>query len=89
MSEVMEADRRRYERDIERAFFTAWCTEMFARQKTLDQWAVALKKFRDARVGAGKPQPISDWHLEREQLKAIRDRYEAAADPDKKRKQTK
>lgn len=86
----MEADRRRYNRDLERALFTAWCTEMFARQKTLDQWGVALKKFRDARDGptAAVDQQAMDWRLEQEQMRAIRKRYEAA-DPEKKRKKTK
>jgi len=84
----MEIDRRRYDRDIERAFFTAWCTEMFARQARLDQWDVALKKLREARAGVGTSQPIVDWRLEREQMQAIRERY-AAADEQKKGKKTK
>lgn len=81
----MEVDKRRYERDIERAFFTAWCTEMFARQKTLDQWGVALKKFRDARDG--KPTEVFDWHLEQEHMQAMRARYQDP--PPSKRKANK
>lgn len=82
----MEIDRRRYNRDVERALFTAWCTEMFARQKTLDQWLVALKKFRTARDGAGTQ--IVDWRLEKEQMQAIRARLADAA-PAAKRSKTK
>lgn len=83
----MEADRLRYNRDVELAYFTAWCTEMFARQKTLDQWAVALKKFRDARDGTGKP--VMDWQLEKEHMQAIRERHgETPMTPRKKTKGT-
>lgn len=81
----MEVDRLRYERDIERAFFTAWCTEMFARQKTLDQWGVALNKLRSARDG--KAEEVFDWHLEQEHMQAIRERQQGP--PPSKRKGSK
>lgn len=82
----MEADRRRYNRDLDRALFTAWCTEMFARQKKLDQWSVALKKFRDARDGTKKP--VMDWQLEREHMAAIRERYQGTPPSQRKKKGT-